>query len=147
MPPSTEFQALLSLPCSVGILQPWKAQLAVSEGLSLDSTRLYLAPWDKTGFPLEASGAEKGLGGQQDRPPPAAVSSCTSGETQVPARAVPGPPPPPETPPLCRERSSLLPNASQGAASILRMWVALSRREGCEILGRQLQALPTLAGV
>lgn len=44
MSPSTEFQALLSLPCSVGMLQPWKGQLALSEGLSLDPTRLYLSP-------------------------------------------------------------------------------------------------------
>lgn len=49
-------------------------------------------------------------------------------------------------PASCHEVSSLPPNFGQRSDSILRTWDAFSRRKDCEILGRQLQALPAPAG-
>lgn len=106
------------------------------------------APLGQTVLNLEASKDSKEPEGQKESdgwPCPLQLSlfSSISGETQIPARAMPRP-----GPPTCfvPEFSSLPTNFSQRSDSILRTWDAFFRRKDCEILGRQLQALPALAG-
>lgn len=115
------------------------------------SPGLCLSHWDGTLLNVEASKDLKELRGQKEgdgwtRPLPLSLFSPISGDTRIPARAGPWLSPPCL---LRAQNSTLCPTnySSQRLDSIFRTWDVFSRRKGCEILGRQLQAPPAPAGV